>query len=93
MTHLDDDRKPSELVATLNVTNRPGATGCESTKVRTSVAEVLAKIIAIAAGESVGPSVLEIINCLLTHLRASVTRDSEVRYCLLHNMCRCQYLR
>lgn len=45
-------------------------------KIRTNVADVLSKIIAIAAGESVGPTVLEIINSLLTHLRTSVTRQS-----------------
>ncbi|XP_077300597.1 protein EFR3 homolog stmA [Arctopsyche grandis] len=78
MTHLDDEQKISDqAISTLNVTNRPGAGGGDSTRIRTAVAEVLAKIIAIAAGESVGPSVLEIINSLLTHLRSSVTRDSE----------------
>lgn len=41
-------------------------------KIRTSIADVLSKIIAIAAGESVGPSVLEIINSLLRHLQSSV---------------------
>jgi len=46
-----------------------------SPKIRTSVAEVLSKIIAIAAGESIGPSVLEIINSLLTHLRHSVMTE------------------
>ncbi|CAH1183017.1 unnamed protein product [Ceutorhynchus assimilis] len=43
-----------------------------SATIRTSIAEVLSKIIAIAAGESVGPTVLEIINSLLNHLRDSV---------------------
>lgn len=46
-----------------------------SPKIRTSIADTLSKIIAIAAGESVGPSVLEIINSLLSHLRISVTRN------------------
>ncbi|XP_046684411.1 protein EFR3 homolog cmp44E isoform X5 [Homalodisca vitripennis] len=46
-----------------------------SPKIRTSIADVLSKIIAIAAEESVGPSVLEIINSLLTHLRGSVDRE------------------
>uniref|UniRef100_A0A1B6CQ90 Protein EFR3 homolog cmp44E n=1 Tax=Clastoptera arizonana TaxID=38151 RepID=A0A1B6CQ90_9HEMI len=46
-----------------------------SPKIRTSIADVLSKIIAIAAEESVGPSVLEIINSLLTHLRGSVGRE------------------
>ncbi|KAL3286449.1 hypothetical protein HHI36_000955 [Cryptolaemus montrouzieri] len=43
-----------------------------SASIRTSIAGVLSKIIAIAAGESVGPTVLEIINSLLSHLRDSV---------------------
>ncbi|XP_044744134.1 protein EFR3 homolog cmp44E isoform X2 [Coccinella septempunctata] len=43
-----------------------------SASIRTSIAAVLSKIIAIAAGESVGPTVLEIINSLLSHLRDSV---------------------
>ncbi|XP_037085825.1 LOW QUALITY PROTEIN: protein EFR3 homolog cmp44E-like [Pollicipes pollicipes] len=43
--------------------------------VRTGIADVLAKIITIAAGECVGPSVLEIINSVLSHLRQSVTTN------------------
>ncbi|XP_043276805.1 protein EFR3 homolog cmp44E isoform X2 [Venturia canescens] len=46
-----------------------------SPKIRTSIADTLSKIISIAAGESVGPSVLEIINSLLSHLRISVTTN------------------
>lgn len=42
-----------------------------SSRTKTSLAVVLSKIIAIAAGESVGPSALDIINNLLTHLRTS----------------------
>ncbi|XP_012271686.1 protein EFR3 homolog cmp44E [Orussus abietinus] len=48
-----------------------------SPKIRTSIADTLSKIISIAAGESVGPSVLEIINSLLSHLRISVTRNQS----------------
>lgn len=44
-----------------------------SSKIKTSLAVVLTKIIAIAAGESVGPSALDIINNLLTLLRDSVS--------------------
>jgi protein EFR3 len=44
-----------------------------SAKTKTSIAVVLTKIIAIAAGESVGPSALDIINNLLTLLRDSVS--------------------
>ncbi|XP_055385800.1 protein EFR3 homolog cmp44E isoform X2 [Condylostylus longicornis] len=47
-------------------------------KTRTSLAVVLSKIIAIAAGESVGPSALDIINNLLTHLRTSVSTTKEI---------------
>ena len=49
-----------------------------SPKTRTSLAAVLSKIIAIAAGESVGPSALDIINNLLTHLRTSVSTTNEI---------------
>lgn len=44
-----------------------------TSKTKTSLAVVLTKIIAIAAGESVGPSALDIINKLLTLLRDSVS--------------------
>ncbi|CAB0019882.1 unnamed protein product [Nesidiocoris tenuis] len=46
-------------------------------KIRTSMTNVLSKIIAIAAGESVGPSVLEIINSLLAHIRNSAGRRQD----------------
>lgn len=48
-----------------------------SPKIKTSIAVVLSKIIAIAAGESVGPSALDIINNLLNHLRTSVKMQQE----------------
>ncbi|CAG9855837.1 unnamed protein product [Phyllotreta striolata] len=48
-----------------------------SPNIRTNIAGVLSKIIAIAAGESVGPSVLEIINSLLSHLRDSVRNETS----------------
>lgn len=48
-----------------------------SPKMKTSIAVVLSKIIAIAAGESVGPSALDIINNLLNHLRTSVKMQQE----------------
>ncbi|XP_045540413.1 protein EFR3 homolog cmp44E isoform X3 [Papilio machaon] len=51
--------------------------GAARTRVRAARASVLSNIVAIAAADSVGPSVLEIINNLLTNLRASVARDSE----------------
>lgn len=48
-----------------------------SPRTRTSLAVVLSKIISIAAGESVGPSALDIINNLLTYLRTSVGTKAE----------------
>lgn len=54
-----------------------------SPKIKTSIAVVLSKVIAIAAGESVGPSALDIINNLLNHLRTSVKqpeRTEAVQY-------------
>jgi len=50
-----------------------------SPKTRTSLAVVLSKIIAIAAGESVGPSALDIINNLLTHLRVGINCKFPIR--------------
>ncbi|XP_044264219.1 protein EFR3 homolog cmp44E isoform X1 [Tribolium madens] len=46
--------------------------------IRTSISGVLSKIIAIAAGESVGPMVLEIINSLLCHLKDSVKHGTSM---------------
>ncbi|CAH2986675.1 unnamed protein product [Chilo suppressalis] len=54
-----------------------GGTSAGQPRVRAARAAVLSNIVAIAAADSVGPSVLEIINNLLTNLRASVARDSE----------------
>lgn len=48
-----------------------------SPRTRTSLAVVLSKIISIAAGESVGPSALDIINNLLTYLRTSVNTKPD----------------
>ncbi|RWS17619.1 protein EFR3 B-like protein, partial [Dinothrombium tinctorium] len=61
MGHLDEKCKhrPNEVVET-------------TPKVRTGIVVVLSSIIAIAAAESIGPSVLEIINSLLNHLRNSI---------------------
>lgn len=46
-------------------------------KIRTSIVSVLSKIIATSAEESVGPSVLEIINSLVGHLKNSVTKRED----------------
>lgn len=46
-------------------------------KVKIGVVTVLSGIIAIAAAESIGPSVLEIINSLLEHLRTSINTHGK----------------
>ncbi|XP_073993628.1 protein EFR3 homolog stmA isoform X1 [Rhodnius prolixus] len=48
-----------------------------SARIRTSITHVLSKIISISAEESVGPSVLEIINSLLGHVRVSASRRQD----------------
>ncbi|KAM3958163.1 protein EFR3 homolog stmA [Aphomia sociella] len=65
------------LMQHLDVDGAGSAEPRARTRVRAARATVLSNIVAIAAGDSVGPSVLEIINNLLTNLRASVARDSE----------------
>ncbi|XP_026325443.1 protein EFR3 homolog cmp44E-like, partial [Hyposmocoma kahamanoa] len=66
------------LMQHLDAAGAPGPDSARArTRVRAARAAVLSNIVAIAAGDSVGPSVLEIINNLLTNLRASVARDSE----------------
>ncbi|XP_048000935.1 protein EFR3 homolog cmp44E isoform X3 [Leguminivora glycinivorella] len=65
------------LMQHLDAAGGAGADPRARTRVRAARAGVLSNIVAIAAGDSVGPSVLEIINNLLTNLRASVARDSE----------------
>jgi hypothetical protein len=51
--------------------------GKAGARVRTAMADVLAKIIDIAAGESVGPSVLEIVNAIVAHLGVSTKLEKE----------------
>ncbi|XP_059061273.1 protein EFR3 homolog cmp44E [Achroia grisella] len=65
------------LMQHLDAAGAPAADARARTRVRAARAAVLSNIVAIAAGDSVGPSVLEIINNLLTNLRTSVARDSE----------------
>ncbi|BET02598.1 EFR3 homolog [Nesidiocoris tenuis] len=48
-----------------------------SAKKRTSITHVLSKIISISAEECIGPSVLEIINSLLGHIRISAARRQD----------------
>ncbi len=45
-------------------------------KVKASIVDVLAETVLIAAGGSIGPSVLEVFNTLLRHLRVSVDSDA-----------------
>ncbi|KAI1297895.1 Protein EFR3 -like protein B [Halotydeus destructor] len=47
------------------------------TNVRTGIATVLLNIVAIAASDSIGPTVLEIINSLLKHLRSSINNSLD----------------
>lgn len=46
-------------------------------QVKIGIVSVLSSIIAIAAAESIGPSVLEIINSLLEHLRTSINTHGK----------------
>lgn len=68
MGHLDDKSKAS----------RPnsGLDSAAATKVRTGIAMVLANIVGISASESIGPTVLELINSLLDHLRTSINNSA-----------------
>ncbi|KAG8198928.1 hypothetical protein JTE90_015136 [Oedothorax gibbosus] len=65
MSHLDDKSKMDE-------SDRKRKKPKADAKVRTGIVNVLANIVSIAAGESIGPSVLEIFNSLLNHLRHSI---------------------
>lgn len=46
-------------------------------QIKIGIVSVLSSIIAIAAAESIGPSVLEIINSLLEHLRTSINTHGK----------------
>lgn len=48
-----------------------------SLKMRTSMADVLHSIIGIIAGQSTGPTALEIVNSLLTHVRTSAIKPAN----------------
>lgn len=63
MDHLDD------------MIRADGATRDQNIKI--GIVSVLSSIIAIAAAESIGPSVLEIINSLLEHLRTSINTHGK----------------
>jgi len=76
MGHLDEKSKQqnqatadySQHLITLDEIDNLDIT----TKVRTGIVTVLSSIVAIAAAESIGPSVLEIINSLLNYLHNSI---------------------
>ncbi|XP_067135174.1 protein EFR3 homolog B isoform X2 [Centruroides vittatus] len=73
MGHLDEKTKANGYQRNKNVSkSRTDSKTCTETKVRTSIVNVLSNIVSIAAGESIGPSVLEIFNSLLNHLRRSI---------------------
>lgn len=67
--HLDDKSKSISISNRLS--NSSSADSMTSIKVRTGIATVLANIVAISASDSIGPTVLEIINSLLNYLRTS----------------------
>lgn len=75
MNHLDEKSKSKNVQAS-------------NIRVKTGIATVLSQIVAITASESIGPIVLDIINNLLNHLRASINNcqtnsrvsDAEKKY-------------
>lgn len=64
MDHLDD-------------TIRSDDPASKDQQIKIGIVTVLSSIIAIAAAESIGPSVLEIINSLLEHLRTSLNSHGK----------------
>lgn len=78
MGHLDEKSKQQNLATADFSHSNATITKDEidniemSTKVRTGIVTVLSSIVAIAAAESIGPSVLEIINSLLNYLHNSI---------------------
>ncbi|XP_054157072.1 protein EFR3 homolog B-like isoform X2 [Oppia nitens] len=67
MSHLDDISRSAEPFDS-------------QIKIRTGIVNVLSQIVAISASESIGPSVLEMINSLLHHLRTSISNIQEMGY-------------
>ncbi|XP_077495686.1 protein EFR3 homolog stmA isoform X3 [Amblyomma americanum] len=78
MNHLDEKYR-LETGAGSSEDTEPSSAGAVSKgpKVRTGIVKVLFHIVTIAAGESVGPSVLEVFHSLLNHLRHSITIRSS----------------
>ncbi|UYV63414.1 EFR3A, partial [Cordylochernes scorpioides] len=66
MGHLDDNSKPDDSQHRAEV------------RIRTGIVNVLSSIVSITAGESIGPSVLEIFNSLLKHLRHSISKTEQL---------------
>ncbi|XP_022255240.1 protein EFR3 homolog B-like [Limulus polyphemus] len=67
MSHLDEKSRVGDVEQ-----GKPGSRFCADAKVRRGIVIVLSHIVTIAAGESIGPSVLEMFNSLLNHLRNSI---------------------
>ncbi|XP_064486988.1 protein EFR3 homolog B-like isoform X2 [Ornithodoros turicata] len=74
MNHLDEKYKQETQSGGGDSTDDEPASG---PKVRTGIVNVLFHIVNIAAGESVGPSVLEVFHSLLNHLRHSIEMHSK----------------
>ncbi|CAG2104067.1 unnamed protein product [Medioppia subpectinata] len=68
MSHLDDVSRSQDIPLDAQI------------RVRTGIVNVLSNIVSISASESIGPSVLEMINSLLHHLRASISNIQDVRH-------------
>nr|XP_037271315.1 protein EFR3 homolog B-like isoform X2 [Rhipicephalus microplus] len=74
MNHLDEMYRVETGASTVDETDQDqGTPVSKGPKVRTGIVKVLFHIVTIAAGESVGPSVLEVFHSLLNHLRHSIT--------------------
>lgn len=78
MNHLDEMYRVETGASTVDETDQDqGTPVSKGPKVRTGIVKVLFHIVTIAAGESVGPSVLEVFHSLLNHLRHSITIRSS----------------
>lgn len=78
MNHLDEMYRLETGASTADETDQDQGTPIsKGPKVRTGIVNVLFHIVTIAAGESVGPSVLEVFHSLLNHLRHSITIRSS----------------
>lgn len=78
MNHLDEMYRLETGASTADETDQDQGTPIsKGPKVRTGIVKVLFHIVTIAAGESVGPSVLEVFHSLLNHLRHSITIRSS----------------